>query len=367
MSFRLLRAVHAALLSRTLRFDRLAIAGVLSTVVSGVLSVGAAFMGAGVWALAIQIGAGSMINSAALWLVSDWRPNWHCRVSAIRRLLNFGVWISLSGVLELLYSQGFALLIGRVYGVRELGLYNRAVGVQQLPGGVFSSIFVRVALPHFSALVNDTEALRRSVRTAICVAMFVNLPIMAGLALVSDLVIVTLFGDQWVQAAQILSVLALSGTVLPLHVINLQLLLAQGCSGTFFRIGVLKKVFGIACVVVGSLYGVLGLAYSQLVFAVIALALNGGPTRRTLEYGPLRQLRDISDIVLATIVMAAAVLVLKSQLNYPPLIELLILVAAGAATYVFAGLLLRLRSFRAVLALLAIFLTRRAPDPLSAA
>jgi O-antigen/teichoic acid export membrane protein len=173
-----------------------------------------------------------------------------------------------------------------------------------------------------------------------------------------------LFGDQWTPAAPILSVLAIAGTLFPIHVINLQVVLAQGRSQTFFRVEIWKKLVGIACVIVGSFFGIMGMAYSQIVVSLVALMLNTAPVSRSIGYGLFEQLRDLWDIPLCAAAMAAGVLLLRGYLSLSPLAELLVLSGAGALIYSTVGLIFRLPNFRSGLALLPLLLRRSsATDP----
>jgi O-antigen/teichoic acid export membrane protein len=51
---------------------------------------------------------------------------------------------------------------------------------------------------------------------------------MVGLAILSDLVMICLFGEKWVGAAPLLSILAIGGILTPLHSMNIQVLLGLG-------------------------------------------------------------------------------------------------------------------------------------------
>ena len=343
--FSALGAVQTALLTRALNFRALAKAGVLASTLSGVFGVGAALAGAGVWALALQMAAMAAINSASLWLLCPWRPVMHFRFRTIRSLFSFGFFLSISSILDVIYTQGFALVIGKLHGVRDLGFYNRANGTQVLPNSIITTLIGRIALPLFAERASDPEALRRGVRMANSQAMILNLPMMVGLALVSDLVIATLFGDKWLPAAPILSILAVGGVLLPLHIINLQLLLAQGRSDQYLGIEITKKVIAVGFVLVGSYFGITGLAWSQTIFSVLALLINAYPAGRSLGYGAAAQVWDLRDLVAATAVMAAAVWLLRDLIDLAPPAELLVLVAAGAAAYLATGFALRLRTF----------------------
>jgi O-antigen/teichoic acid export membrane protein len=336
-----LSAIQTALLSRRLQFRQLTKAGALSSLLGGAVGIATALLGAGVWALAWQMTTLAVANTIILWLVCDWRPQLHARLATIRHLIGFGGWISLGSILEVLYTQGFSLVVGKLYGAPQLGLYNRALGTQLLPSTVLSSIIGRIALPLFASRASEVEALRRGLRLAIGVAMLLNLPIMAGLAILAPDVIVVLFGGKWLPAAPILTILALAGILYPVHAINLQMMLARGQPRTFVRNEIAKKVIGVICVVIGSLFGILGLAWSQVVYHVLAFVVNAQPARKTMDYGPLRQLWDLGWAIFATAVMSATIILLRLAVPLSPLAALALLVPVGAAVYFAVGLAVR--------------------------
>ena len=346
-------AVHTAILMKEMRFDLLTRCSLFSSLASGAIAITAAFLGAGVWALALQIAAIALFNTVALWFAIPWRPTLHFRFDTIRHLFGFGAWVSVGNVMEVLYTNGFSLLIGKLHGVRQLGLYNQASATQLLPSSALSTIVSRVALPLLSSNQDNPDALRSSLRLAIRSVMVINLPAMAGLALLSDLVVTVLFGPRWLPAAPILSILAIGGIFFPLHAINLQLVLARGQTATFMRIEIAKKSVGIACVLVGSIFGIIGLAWGQVIYSAVGLLINAGPARRQLGYGPLRQLSDVAGIAIVTLLMCGAVAFVRSVVSAGPLVTLAACTIAGAAFYAALGWLSGSSVFRDPVTLLA--------------
>lgn len=339
-------AVHSAILTRNLQFDRLAATGVISALLSGAAGIAAAIAGWGVWALAVQLLVLAAFSNAALWLVSDWRPMPSFRLRSIGDLYRFGLGISLSSTLEVLYSQGFALLVGKLHGAYDLGLFNRAMSTQALPGTIFSAIISRVSLPLFSARKDEPEALQRGLRMALSLAMFLSLPVVAGLAILSDLILLCLFGEQWVPAARILTILALAGALLPFHVLNLQLLLALGRAGEFLHIEIKKKVVGVALVVAGSIFGIEGLAYALALGNIPVLMLNSAPTKRLIGYGTSAQLRDTTGVISAAAFMSVVVYGASLYVDLQPWAQLGFLTILGAMAYLGFCMVFRLRGFR---------------------
>lgn len=344
-------AVQNALLTRDLRFDVLMKAGVAAALLSGLVAVIAAWCGAGVWALALQFALQGAFNTLLLWRLMPWRPAFHFRFATIRSLFGFGAWVSAGNIVEVLYTSGINLLVGKLYGLRELGFYSRAVATQTLPSSMLSAIVSRVALPMLAVREGDPAALRNGMRLAIATTMAINVPAMAGMAVLSNEIVTVLFGPRWLPAAPLLAILSLSAVLLPMHVINLQSILAQAQTGTFVRVELAKKSVGIVCVVIGSLFGVAGLAWSQVAFGVIALAINAAPARRVLDYGALHQLCDLTGIFCAALIMAGAVFAIRAALVTPAPLTLAICTLCGMVAYGAIGWLTGGRVFRSAASL----------------
>lgn len=288
--FAALGVVPTALLNRRFAIRAIAIAALVATAISGSIGVVAALNGLGAWAIALHLVINQALTSAILFATSGWRPILTFDPALLRKHLKFGNYISASSALDVLYSSGFAIVVGKFHGFVALGLYNRAQGTQQLPGNIIGAIIQRLAIPLFARHLDDGAKLRADLRSTIELAMLFNLPAMAFVASASSDILVFLFGEQWRAAAPILSLLAIGGAFVPLHVVNLQLLVAQGRSDSFFAVETGKKVIGIALVILGSFFGVIGLAVSQVAFNMIAFAINARAGGASVGFGPVRQM-----------------------------------------------------------------------------
>jgi O-antigen/teichoic acid export membrane protein len=343
-------AVHSAMLTRSLDFRAHAKVGALSTLSSGALSVWAALAGFGVWALLIQVVSMAAVSSVAMWVLSSWRPQWRLDLRSVRDLVGFGGPLMISSTLEVVFAQSFTFVIGKMFGVRDLGFFTRASGTQALPSGILMSTMSRVALALFSERKNEPEALRRGLRLAQSWATLVNLPMMVGLAILSDLVMICLFGEKWVGAAPLLSILAIGGILTPLHSMNIQVLLGLGKAKTYLTLGLQKMALGLVCLLIGAYWGLTGVAWALVINSALCLVLNTRPVCQAIGYGFWRQLWDLRDVALVTIVMGFTVVLAKSQLELSPWINLILLSLLGALVYVAVGLISGAPSFTDALA-----------------
>ncbi len=346
-----LGSIHGTLLTKRLDFRTQMEIGAWSTLLSGTVAILLAWRGFGVWALAAQTLTATTVTTVLLWWLNPWRPRRVFSLDSARRLFGFGGYMLASGLLDIAYNRLYTLLIGKFYGVRELGFYSRADGVKQLPVGVLTGILSRVAFPIFSSAAHDPERLRRGTRLAVRGMMLINVPMMLGLAVVAEPLIATLFGAQWLPAVPILQVLCLAGVFWPLHVINLSVLMAQGHSHLFFRLEVVKKGLGVALLVAGAFYGVMGIAWSQVIFGALAFGINAYYTRRYLGYGPVAQIKDFSPALAVSLPMVGAVYGLGAWLIVPPALELLAMTVLGAVVFLALAWVSRVSALRDAVAL----------------
>jgi O-antigen/teichoic acid export membrane protein len=130
-----------------------------------------------------------------------------------------------------------------------------------------------------------------------------------------------------------LQVLGLGGILWPLSILNLNMLRAQGHSGLRLRIEVIKKGVAIILTVAASYYGIMAIAWAQVVVSVCTYFLNTHYTKVLLAYSGLNQLRDLSMNFVAVIPMTAAVYLITDMMETLPIIELVLAGALGCGVY----------------------------------
>ena len=345
-----LGSIHRTLLTKRLDFKTPMKVGAISTIISGGVGVYMAWADYGVWALAGHAISGTVAGTLLLWVFSPWRPLFTFSGKSFRRLGSFGGWMFAAHFLDTLYQRGYTLLIGKFYGTYDLGIYNRADSTQQLPANILTSVLSRVAFPLFSSVSQDKQRLRRGVRLSVRAMTLMMAPTMVGLSVLAAPFIHVVFGEQWLPAAPVLQVLCAAGLLWPLHVINLSALQAQGHGRLFFRLEIIKKLLGILTLVIGSYFGIMGIAWSRVIQSVIALMINSHFTNKFLDYGMPEQTKDCFPSILLSAVMAAVVIMADIWIEVGGVVELLLLISLGASFYILVNLLLGIGAFREVVA-----------------
>lgn len=328
-----LGALPANLMMRDLDFKTLARTSLAATLLSGVLGIALAAYGFGVWSLAAQMLASTLITTILLWRWRGWRPGGGTRLAALRSLFPYGSYLFLSGLLNAFYGRFTSLLIGKAYSPADLGYFVRADHTQQLPTSIISNVLNRVAFPIFAAANQDKDLLLRGTRKAIVALMTVNVPMMLGLAAVAEPLVLVLFGDKWLPSVPLLRILCLAGVFWPLHVINLSVLKAQGHSNLFFWLEVIKKAIGITLTVFAATVSLEMVAWAQVLIGFLSFLLNATFTGRDLGYSCLRQTADFLPYAALGCVMYAAVWALERMMVSLPIVELAAMTMTGVAVY----------------------------------
>ena len=103
------------------------------------------------------------------------------------------------------------LLIGKVLGTTELGLYTRAYTVMLLPLSQISGVLSRVMFPTLASIQGDRARSRQIYLRAISAIALFTFPSMLGLLVVADDFVLVVFGSKWSEMIPVLRVLCIVG------------------------------------------------------------------------------------------------------------------------------------------------------------
>lgn len=259
-----LRIIPMLALERRLRFDVVARCELIENVVQTASTVGLAYAGLGVWALA---GGGlirGLVGLVIVWLASPWRPTGRFRYSIAVRLARFGIPFQLSALVPSLLAGWMPLVVTRLLGVGALGLINWANNIASVPM-ILAQTINRVAFPTYSRLHSDPEELGRVMLASLrrlSAALSVTIP---PLVIVLPVVIPFVFGKRWAPAVPLVQWFSLEIFVLVLAGVLAQVQSASGRPGERLAVatvfGLIRWGVGYAAVV---RFGLLGIGPSMV-------------------------------------------------------------------------------------------------------
>jgi O-antigen/teichoic acid export membrane protein len=211
--FEALSIVQTAILRREMDFKSLSIRTNVSVLLSGVLGIGMAFAGFGVWALVVQQLSKDIIALVLLWKLSKWHPRFEFSWKHLKQLMRFSIPNFGAQLGVFADGQAGSVILGLFFGPVAVGLYRIAERVTNSIVTMAMASIQAVALPQFSRLQDDPEGLGKSVLNCVRLSAMVTLPVLAGLFAVSH-PLMAMIGPQWLAAADALRVLSVLGMVI---------------------------------------------------------------------------------------------------------------------------------------------------------
>lgn len=326
--------VQTTLLTKRIDFKPQFIVGVIASIFSGGIGVTMAFNGFGVWSLVIQSLSSNFFRTALLWRISDWRPSLVFSFTSLRAMFVFGSHLLASGILNTLFENIYLVVIGKVFSPVSLGLYSRARSLQQLPVLNITSVVNRVTFPVFSSMQDEKQKLKRGVQKSLSMMLLLIAPMMIGLAIVAETLVVVLLTEKWIPCVPYLRLFCAVGVLYPLHVINLNVLKAQGRSDLFLRLEILKKILIVIAIIITYRWGVVAIIYGQIVTSIFAYFLNAYYTGKMINYSIKEQINDIIPIICIASIMGGGVYIMSYVGIDSKLVLLMLQVVVGILIYI---------------------------------
>jgi O-antigen/teichoic acid export membrane protein len=322
--------IQQTILIRRIDFKLQAKISVISSVVSGVIGLGMAFAGYGVWSLVIKTITMYAITSILLWLWNRWKPVLVFSIQSFKELFSFGSNLLVSGLIDTIYRNVYYLVIGKFFSAQELGYYTRADQFNAFPSSNLTAVIQRVSYPVLSSIKEDIPKLKEAYKKLIRSTMLICFVLMLGMAAIAKPMILTLIGEKWESCVIYLQMLCFVGMFLPLHALNLNMLQVEGRSDLFLRLEIIKKALAIPIIVIGVIWGIKAMILGMIVNTLIAYYLNSYWSGRFIGYSFLEQIKDVLPSFLLAAGMSATVFVEGLLIPLPPLPLLAIQLITGA-------------------------------------
>lgn len=313
--FNALNNIQYTQLIKAINFKQLAKVNLAATLVACTISVILAYNGYGVWSLVIQLLLIAFIRTILFWIWSTWRPSIIFSLNSLKELFGFGSKLLLSALLDTVYNNLQALVIGRVFSAKDLGFYSQAKKFEEVPSYTFSSVVNQVTFPVFVKLQDNFEELRKGVSKSMKTLVFLQFPVMFLLIIIAKPLFELLFTSKWNDAIPYFQILCFSGMLISMHTTNLNILKAIGKSNLFLYLEFAKKTVGVIALVIGLQFGVLGLVIGIAASSYISFFINAYFSGGAIEYGVFKQIKDIIPTYLLSLLPAIIIYITLSMLN----------------------------------------------------
>lgn len=325
--------IQRTLLIKEIDFKTITKCQIISAGLSGVVGVGMAFAGCGVWSLVGQNLSRIFFNTVCLWIFRNWKPNYTFSWTSFKDLFGFGWKLMVSGIINSVWGQLYQIVIGKCYSTDTLGQYTKAREYVDIVSKYLTSVVQQVSYPALSQIQDEKDRLKGGYRRVIKLTMLVVFILVLGMAACSKQMILVLIGEKWLPCVPLMQLVCFSMCMYPLHAINLNMLQVQGRSDLFLKLEIVKKAIGVLPVLAGIFFNI----YWMLIVGFITggcvdFILNSYYSGKFLGYSTIDQLHDI----LPSLGIAFAVALPVYGLSFLPLnafilLPIQLIVGAGIA------------------------------------
>lgn len=330
--FQSLCIVQETILKRRIDFKTRTKASFISAVSSGIVGIGMAFAGFGVWSLVGQQVTLQIVYSSCLWFFNRWWPTWKLSIESLRYMWWFGWKLLLSGLLSNLWAELKKVVVSKYYSPAMLGQYSKAGEFAKIFSANFTSIIQRVTYPALAKVQDDKTRMLSAYRRIIKTTMFVTVTCILFLGAISEPLFYCLIGPKWHVAATFLPLICIARSIYPLQAINLNMLKVQGRTDVFLYLEIAKKTILLVPLFIGAFIGIYWMLIASIGTSIIAFFLNSYYSGKNLGYTSWMQLKDVAPSFGVATTVALSIFFLK----YLPLSNWIILpiqIVLGAGVF----------------------------------
>jgi lipopolysaccharide exporter len=240
------------------------------------ITVPLAIMFRSYWALISGMVGGRLAAVCLSYCVQEYRPRWS--LEARRDLFHFSKWMVVSNFVSVLNARAADFIVGKISGAHALGVFNVSYEVSNLPTSELIAPINRAVFPGYARKSADVAALRQVYLNVIGIIATFGIPAGVGIAATADWFVPLLFGQQWIEAIPLVSILAFYGILATVKTNGQYIYLALGKPHLATYLGTVELCLLISMLPVLTIrYGAIGAAYaylaSQTVFVPISFAV----------------------------------------------------------------------------------------------
>jgi teichuronic acid exporter len=257
--------VPYALLSKEMRYGRLAAIQTSVSIIQGLATLVMAYMGEAYWSLIYGTLLGSAMRGCGLWFALKERPSLNWRVWELRPLIRDSLHMLGQRLLFFACADFDIFLVSRLSGAVALGPYSLAKTLSHAALDQISGTVNQIALPSFAAKAGDHHAQLGALKAMIAMAATIVFPLFWFAGVISHVAFPLIFGARWSAMVFPFAVFTL---LLPLRTVYALLgsaVVGTGNTSTAFKIMLVWAAIMTPVLTIGALFGPRAVAVAWVV------------------------------------------------------------------------------------------------------
>lgn len=268
--------LYDTVLQKQFQFKVIAIRNIVAALLSLVVAVVLAVLGAGLYSLIISTLLQTLIVNVWNFAVGfkQYRIKFYINFKEVLPLIKIGIFQTGTQIIDYLASRLDILLIGKFLGTEMLGVYNLAKDLLIRVFVLINTIANKVALPVFSYMQDDNQQLRDNYCKLIKTLSFVTLPFLTMIGALSAPLVIILYGNKFVEVIPLMTLLAIAYLFSCIGNPVGNIITAKGRTDISFIYTIIRMAISIPIVWITASMGTIELAVGQIILGILGGLLS---------------------------------------------------------------------------------------------
>jgi O-antigen/teichoic acid export membrane protein len=295
-----------------------------------------AFILRNVWALAIGFCAESLFRLVLSYILCPFMPRPVFHKQDLQDLFKFARGMFGLPLLTFISMRADTFTLGKLYSTSELGLYNMASNLAQMPSLMFSSLLGQTLLPAFSTMQQDTKKLSDTFMKTSSLILYSNLPLVLFCFFFGKPLLTLAYGFPYAAYSLPFGVIFLAFSIRTCQIPLVTVSFARGHPGLNRFAALIRALLAVALIYPASkLYGFLGASLLILAFWTIPFIVQIYQMRAIIAIDYSRLLHILKVSLFMTISFLGVFMILTKMLvTTNPFFEIGIGVSCCIISYV---------------------------------
>ena len=330
----ILSIIPRAILTKQLNFKSIVRITISGTVISSVIAIVLAATGFGVWSLVAKYMIGSLVACSLYWLKVNWRPRFIFDVKPLLQLAGYSTYTQINAILFYFRNHVDYLLVGKLLSAHMLGIYTLAFTLSETLRGQLYSIFNKVFFPVYSKIQDDKEQIKHYYLKVMSLAATVTFPVSVLLIGLAEEIILCLFDQKWLEAAEPLRILAVASMIFAISGTPAEVLKGIGKPSISFYLNTINTFLVALPLMYFGLkyYGLAGVAYAVCIQHTTSRLTFHHYMKKYIHVTDREVMLALKKPTLAAAVMLSAIYIV-TRTGMPVLTTLIVSTVTGFLAY----------------------------------
>lgn len=335
--------VFKALLEKKLKFQSLALLGIVKVVCATIVTIILAFLGLGVWSFIIGKLVGSV--SSIIYFISYslikkmWFPKIQFSIHSIFKFLNFGIYVIGTSMINFTSKNLDEILIGRFLGTELLGIYNIAKQAIDQMTQILATSIRKVTYPTFCRIVEGVKEQKSRFsevyQRLTTIISAIGFPLFVSISFAAPILIYNLLpNSSWSAAVPLIQIFCMKSL---LDILSSgfasSALYAHDQPKKVFRVELILLPIRVAFIIISAQISLIAVAMSFLLFVFLKVIVMQNVVNKILRISMKEYLKNISGSTKAILLSTFLTLVANYYFETFYLIQLFLITFTLFITY----------------------------------